>query len=312
MVSNMELIVERIVNAVTAKSCQRDAQGPSAAEDASSLVPNRTPALERAALIGDLAGIIREALSPYSQWAPPLSQNLEDPIYDILSVPRPSEEEECDLVIDPRLWVKDVKWHGIRLTPLIINRIIDGMRSDVVMKATDVPQRKELEVQCDAFRHLCVHISNSKTCITAIGPDTPLSRAVTVIYDRFRLLHSVDGLSGTARGAALAVGASSLLSDPQSSADRFRDMATAVRETAVLINAGAPRTQAQSLSRLPGNAALAVTRAGGPNDSSSPPTVTCNNCARPGHVARDCRSQGGGAHRTQNPINGRFGRGRRH
>ena len=317
-------IVALVVDQVKAAASRRDRQDQSTASAAaqeagaaSSLTQLPIQAqpsvsaitLERANTVADMTTAIENVLlTQVGSWQAP-SQYPREP-HDPPQVQRRriTAIEEVTLVSDPRLWTKDIMWADKPLTGNVISRICEGMANDVSRRVNDVGQKKELELMLDTFRHLLVSMTGTPDTFTTHS-NKAVSEAMRTIYDRFRLLHSVEGVTGTARGAALTVGAARLRDAGDTTDDRYRHMSTAVRETAVLVGNGATRSHAHALSSLPGGAAIAQQRAGGARADGG----GCGNCARTNHTTANCSAPGGAAYVARDGAGrGRGGaRGRR-
>lgn len=313
---------------------------------------------ERMAIIRDLAPAIREAISQYLDFVDPndvidYARTLANAPDDTNNAPRrkrvrggaqalgigtrrgnddeparPTEAQYCAIAADDKLWTAEKKWESIELRADIIHRIREGIRADVITKCSDVAQKKELEIHSEVLRHIMTHAVANGMSIMNIY-DEPVGMAFLAVYDRFRLLASVDGVTGAARGAALSAGAAKLAMSSERTDERYQDMGTAVRETALTVAGGAARTHAVAIGALPGSAGLALTRAGAAaadTDAASslprfrapaaadggrrPFRGKCNNCQREGHTAAECWRPGGGA--AQGAGGGAAGRRARH
>lgn len=200
-----------------------------------------------------------------------------------------TEEDALELATDDTAWRKDAKWMDHVLTSDVIHRIVEGIRTSVLYKTKDPAQRKEQELALETLRLAMVR---ARAAGRSMKDDTIFGR----VYERFRLLDNVADTKGVARAVALAAGASILAG--ASSSDRFRDLAKAQREAALVASAGAERAQAERIAGLGAKATsawLARTPQTGANKATTGSAgKKCFRCRGQGHVAKDCPRKGKG------------------
>ena len=364
LAAKIDEITKEVLKEMKEAQGRRDGTGTGAGGGGSSALP--APVVtERQAIAGDIPGVLKIVLAKYKDYvetdavmkyaracADAEHGGREDgrgrkrgrtAAFDRTSESgsssTPTEGDYGEMLSDAKLWTKDRKWMNVQLRGDVVGRVAEGIRTDVLLKTTDLATRKEQEVALEALRQLMCECIDQEITIDEAKEKCLWGKAMIRIYDRFRLLNSAEGTSGAARGAALAVGAARLAGTAEVTDQRYIDMNTTVRETVLMVAGGAPRAHAAAVAALPGTAGMALARAaagaaeggavggggggagrsggggggggGGGNYSfrGSGGAQQCFNCRKFGHTQANCWQPGGGAHGRGGGGRGRGGRG---